>query len=199
VINLPVSWLGIETRLWPKDSDAGGVFSREGVELATAWYSDDPGEHAQITGRPTFDQTKANIVEALRRSIPLFVGMTEVLDGQRIEQAKKLLVGLGVDPSRINVDRTRRLGRASGGAEPDISELCGRCGQGRAAVLADGSMTPCPLAHWMVAGDVRVEPIHELLRSTQESAAAIREAVGDGACVSCGPNDGGPCEPNSRH
>lgn len=46
------------------------AFSIPGVSLATSWYSADRKQHAAITGRDTYRQTKANIIEALRRSVP---------------------------------------------------------------------------------------------------------------------------------
>lgn len=50
------------------------MFSREGVRLACSYYSDDPAQHAAVTGRANSHvRTRANILEALRRSIPLRV------------------------------------------------------------------------------------------------------------------------------
>src|SRR5438874_12611344 len=50
------------------------TFSRLGVSLATSYYSDDPVNHARITGRPSHARTRANIIEAVRRDIPLRAG-----------------------------------------------------------------------------------------------------------------------------
>src|SRR5690606_35962982 len=57
------------------------LFSRPGVSLATSYYSDDPAEHAGITGRPSHLRTKANIAEAIRRGIPLRVGVIDLGGG----------------------------------------------------------------------------------------------------------------------
>jgi len=71
-------------------------FAHRGVKLATSYYSDDAAEHEAITrGRGSHARIKANITEALRRSIPLRVGLVDVQDGQRIEQARAELEALG--------------------------------------------------------------------------------------------------------
>lgn len=64
------------------------IFSLPGVRLATSYYSDDHAQHAAITQRrSSYTRTKANIVEALHRSIPLRVGVIDIHSGQRVEQA----------------------------------------------------------------------------------------------------------------
>jgi MoaA/NifB/PqqE/SkfB family radical SAM enzyme len=51
------------------------AFAQPGVRLATSYYSNNATEHETITkGRNSYTRTKANIIEALRRSIPLRVG-----------------------------------------------------------------------------------------------------------------------------
>jgi hypothetical protein len=53
------------------------IFAQPSVQLATSYYSDDAAEHEGITkGRGSHARTKANITEALRRSIPLRVGLS---------------------------------------------------------------------------------------------------------------------------
>lgn len=82
----------VSARLWD-------TFDRPGVRLACSYYSDDDAEHARITGRRgSHARTTANIAEALRRSIPLRVGVIDVLDGQRNRHC------------RHRVDRARRAG-----------------------------------------------------------------------------------------
>ncbi|WP_244453622.1 radical SAM protein [Streptomyces malaysiensis] len=102
----------------------------EGVRLATSYYSDRAEEHDAITARRgSYECTRANIAEAVRRGIPLRVGMVSVLPGQRVSEACPELKALGV--TAIRTDRMRRLGRASlPGAGADTAELCGRCGYG---------------------------------------------------------------------
>lgn len=81
----------VTPRLWE-------VFERRGVRLATSYYADDATQHERITrGRGSYARTKANITEALRRSIPLRVGVIDVEDGQRVGQATNELTTLGVN------------------------------------------------------------------------------------------------------
>ncbi|MGH3758579.1 radical SAM protein [Actinophytocola sp.] len=63
------------------------AFTRPGVRLATSYYADSATQHAAITKRRgSHARTKSNIVEALRRSIPLRVGMVDVHDDQRVDE-----------------------------------------------------------------------------------------------------------------
>jgi hypothetical protein len=72
------------TNLVHVSADMWEVFQRPGVSLATSWYSDDRNEHDAITGRPTYDRTKANIGEALRRGSRFArASSTKVVDSER--------------------------------------------------------------------------------------------------------------------
>ena len=56
------------------------LFAQPGVHLACSYYSDRAGQHAAITGRAgSYARTRANIGEAVRRSIPLRVGVIRCL------------------------------------------------------------------------------------------------------------------------
>ena len=144
------------------------VFSLPGVSLATSWYSADPKQHAAITGRGTYRQTKGNIAAALLRSIPLRVGIIGgILPGQQTDQARAMLVSLGVQ--NIGFDRERQFGR---GTIADPAQTCGACGQGRAAILPDGTVTPCPMSRWRVAGNVTTSELGTLLGEPLTAAAA---------------------------
>lgn len=58
--------------------------TRPGVRLATSYYADNAAQHEVITKRRgSHARTQRNIIEALRRSIPLRVGIVDVHDGQR--------------------------------------------------------------------------------------------------------------------
>lgn len=138
-----------------------------GVTLATSWYSDDPAEHAAITGRRTWHRTAANIATALRRGIPLRVGVIDgIIPAQRAAQAAAMLADLGV--SDIATDRVRGFGR---GTVADPAQACGQCGRGVAAVLPDGSLTPCPMTRWRVAGNVTATSLATLLGTPLTGAA----------------------------
>src|SRR5580658_3145970 len=120
------------------------LFACPKVSLATSYYSDDPAEHDAITGRPgSHARTLANIGQAVSRGIPVRAGIIEVADGQRTGPARAELEALGV--RRIRTDRVRRLGRAAS-AGPDVSQLCGNCGRGIAAILPSGDVCPCVMA-----------------------------------------------------
>jgi MoaA/NifB/PqqE/SkfB family radical SAM enzyme len=154
------------------------VFSLPGVSLATSWYSADPQQHAAITGRDTYRQTKANIAEALQRSIPLRVAIIDgIIPDQRAEQAKALLETVGARD--IGVDRERAFGR---GTIPDPTQTCGGCGKGRAAILPDGNVTPCPMSRWRVVGNVTTSELGTLLGGPLTAAAGDLAPASPDAC-----------------
>lgn len=167
---------------------------RRGARLATSYYSDDPEQHAVITGRRTHALTLRNIVKALEYKVPLRVGVVHVLEGQRIAQAWRQLEALGV--TRISLDHARPFGRAADGKQPNCSELCGRCGTGRAAIAPDGTVSPCIMSGWLPAGNVRKTSLGTVLGGSVmlghirkiRSVVELREG--------CDPDDrGGSCDP----
>jgi hypothetical protein len=167
------------------------------VSLATSYYSDDPAEHDAITGRPgSHARTLASIRQAIARGIPLRAGIVEVRQGQRITQAHAELEALGV--RRIGTDRLRHLGRATGAVPDDASELCGRCGRGIAAVLPSGDVTPCVMARWLTAGNVRDTTLAAILSGPAMTAATAAVPARSGTCPPdhCGPDtDSDTCPP----
>ncbi|RJL23302.1 radical SAM protein [Bailinhaonella thermotolerans] len=166
------------------------TFDQPGVQLATSYYSLDPAQHAAITRRGTLPRIEANISEAVRRGIPLRVGLIDVLDGQHVEDARDRLARLGV--SNMDVDQVRLLGRASVPTKPaDASQLCGRCGDGRIAILPDGTVTPCPLSPWLVAGSVHEQQLADL--AAEASRIAENEIV-PALPNACRP----PCDPSCK-
>lgn len=177
------------------------VFAQQGVSLATSWYSDDPGEHAVITRRRTHALTKANIAEALRRSIPLRVGIVGVDDGQRITAAEEVLTAIGV--TDISTDRLRQVGRGVRGRTAGAAELCGNCGDGVAAIGPDGSVWPCVFSRWCAGGNVRHEPLSQILGGAKMAATVqgLRATLPRWPCVpsmcdpQCGPNCSPACNP----
>jgi MoaA/NifB/PqqE/SkfB family radical SAM enzyme len=181
------------------------LYSHPKVTLATSFYSDNDTEQDAITGgRRSHARTRANIAEAVRRNIPIRAGIINVLDGQRIAQARAELEALGV--SNIGIDRLRGVGRGAR-TRPDMSQLCGRCGRGKAAISTDGDVWPCVLSRWLPrVGNVKELPLAEIL-----SGLAMRELVStipgprasacrpDGENDECNPDsDGGDCAPAER-
>jgi MoaA/NifB/PqqE/SkfB family radical SAM enzyme len=173
------------------------LFAYPRVSLATSYYSDDPGQHDTITGqRGSHARTRANIAEAVRRGIPLRAGIITVREGQRAAQAHADLEALGV--TRIGSDRLRHLGRAAGAGQPDTSELCGKCGHGIAAILPSGNVTPCVMARWLTAGNVRQTPLADILAgpAMATAIAVIPSRSGKGCRPDCKPaSDSDICEP----
>ncbi|MGH3516658.1 MAG: radical SAM/SPASM domain-containing protein [Haloechinothrix sp.] len=149
------------------------TFAQPGVSLATSYYSDDPEEHAAITGRPSHPRTKANIEEAARRGIPLRAGVIDLGEGQRTEQAHDELVALGVP--KIGYDRLRQVGRGVRDQHESAAQLCGQCGDGVAAVGPDGSVTPCIMARWQRVGSVHDTPLGEIGAALPAARAALTE------------------------
>jgi MoaA/NifB/PqqE/SkfB family radical SAM enzyme len=184
----------VSPRMWE-------VFSRPGVHLATSYYTDDSDEHEGITrGRGSHARTRANIAEAIRRSVPLRAGVIDLANGQRVEQAKVDLAALGV-VGEVRVDHLREVGRGVRVAGPDASQLCGSCGRGVAAIGTDGSVWPCVISRWLPVGNVRQNTLADILTGPamrQTMAMLAQQAVGpaEGACdPRCGPNCGPACLP----
>ncbi|MDS1271796.1 radical SAM protein [Lipingzhangella sp. LS1_29] len=179
------------------------VFDRPGVRLATSWYSDDPQEHAAVTGRPTHARTRANIAEAKRREIPLRVGVIGVLGAQRSDQARQELTTLGVD--EVRYDDLRGVGRgAPDTSPPDTSVLCGRYAHGNLAIAPDGTVWPCVFTRWLSVGNVREQSLDAILGSDRMATVVgqLREEFTHRAvCVpkmcdpQCGPSCSPACEP----
>lgn len=150
------------------------VFSRPGVRLATSYYSTDPNEHAAVTRRPTYERTKANIREAVRRAIPLRVGVVNLWEGQRSDQAVAELRELGV--TEIGTDRLRQVGRGVRTGRAGLDQLCGHCGDGKIAISPSGEVWPCVFSRWMPVGNVRERALVEILSGprTAEVGATLR-------------------------
>lgn len=166
------------------------------VTLATSYYSDDPDEHDRVTGRPgSHARTLAGIQEALRRGIPLKVAIVELWDGQRVRQAHEQMKALGVD--RLGpIDRMRGVGRGSDTITTTTGELCGRCGDGRAAVSTTGDVWMCVMSRWMTpAGNARTTPLADILTGPawQDLLTRVPRRPGETACKP--DSDGNDCAP----
>ena len=145
------------SNLYSITSRAWGLLARDRVTVATSYYSDIAAEHDQITGKTgSHAKTRASIVKALELGIPIQIGIVRIVPGQRADEAKAELIGLGVLESLITVDKVRPVGRANPreGADTPASELCGRCGDGRLAILPDGTVAPCVLGRALRAGNL---------------------------------------------
>lgn len=146
------------------------VFEQPGVRLATSFYSDHVGEHESITqGRGSHARSTANIAEAVRRSIPLRVGLVDVRDGQRVEQARVELAALGVK-DQVQIDRLRQVGRGVRTEQPSAAQLCGHCGRGQVAIAPDGSVWPCVFARWLPVGNVGEDTLADIVTGARMRA-----------------------------
>jgi MoaA/NifB/PqqE/SkfB family radical SAM enzyme len=172
------------------------LFDDPNVTLATSYYSDDPDEHDSITGRRgSHARTLTNIRETLRRGLPLKVAIVELWDGQRARHAWQQMQALGVN--RLGpIDRMRGIGRGAAVVRTDVSELCGQCGNGRAAVASNGDVWMCVMSRFLQpAGNVRTVPLAEILggRAWQHLLTQVprrRDAT------ACNPDsDGNDCAP----
>lgn len=181
------------------------LFSRDGVSLGTSWYAADPVTHAKITGsRASYDRTRENIAEAVRRGIPVRAAVVGILPGQDTTAAADMLRAAGVSDIRIRPQQN--LGRAARRDAPhDLAELCGQCGNDRAAVLPDGTLIPCVIGRWLNCGNVQDTPLADILASPAWKATLAlvpRRRPGslnaDCAPDNCPPaSDGNDCPPAS--
>lgn len=181
----------VPTHLWE-------VLGQDGVKVATSAYSDDESEHDSITRGPkSFTRTMTNIARVVDAQIPLRVGLIEVRDGQRVEQARTYLEGLGVDPDQIGSDHLRQVGRGERTQTADASQLCGWCTSDNLAVLPDGSVTPCVFSSWLAVGNV----LTDSLRTIHESPARRDTDAELDACftkreANCRPSCNPGCNPS---
>ncbi len=172
------------------------LFSTPGVSLATSYYSDDPGQHEEITGRRgSHAKTRANIAEAVRREIPLRVGVIDLGGEQRWRQAVAEWEALGV--TAIGCDRLRQVGRGVRDARPDTDQLCGNCANGVAAISPMGEVWPCVFTRWMPSGNVLERSLAAILddglRESRSQLTARFEVHSqtEAGNLRCSPN----CEP----
>ncbi|MFF7858772.1 radical SAM protein [Streptomyces sp. NPDC007904] len=181
------------------------LLEHPGVRLATTYHSSVAAEHDAVTGRAGSHQaTRANIIEAIRRGIRLKVAVLDGGDHERAERARAEMQALGVH--EVHVSQVRAVGNAAGAAVPSISSLCGRCGDRKAAVLPDGSMSVCEMGRFLTAGSVKEASLASVLAGNRwaEVTASIARRAGAAPCPpdcapnddsSCGPDNSGPCGP----
>jgi MoaA/NifB/PqqE/SkfB family radical SAM enzyme len=145
------------------------LFQKRSVSLATSYYTDDRDEHKLITGgHDTLRQTEANIRRAIELGIPISTGGVDVLEGQRVEEAKKRLVKLGI-PSVGEFDILRGVGRGSCGdkAKVDITQSCGHCTDGKLAIQPNGDVSLCVIMGQLVVGNVLEQSLSEIVNGEE--------------------------------
>lgn len=189
----------ILTNLVHVTADMWTLFEQPGVSLSTSYFSDDPAQHNAITARPSYDRTRTNIAEAVRRRIPLRAGVIDLGDGQRVDPARHELVELGV-PS-IGYDRIRQVGRGQRDRHADATQLCGRCGDGVASIGPDGEVRACVFAGWThPVGDIRDTPLAILAgRLPAVRQELLTAGMPDQVHAPCDPESTGTnCYPHNR-
>ncbi|CAM5657480.1 hypothetical protein SALBM135S_06288 [Streptomyces alboniger] len=169
------------------------AFDRPGVTLATSYYSDMAEQHDHIThGKGSHRRTRAAIIEALDRHIPLRVAIVEINPGQRVAEAEAELQALGV--TRIRTDRVRKIGRAAGAAAPTVDELCGHCFRHRVSIDPDGNVSGCILSRFLDAGNVRERSLYEILHAALWSDITATIPAPRAACPPADSNHCGPAK-----
>lgn len=169
------------------------LFATPGVQLATSYYSDDPQQHGRITGAANSHRlTTANIEQAVRRGIPLRVGLIDIEDGQRADAARALLKQMGV--TEIGYDRLREVGRGQRQQTADTSQLCGQCTNNSVAIAPDGTVWPCVFTRWLPVGNVQDSPLATILTGSVMSSVAEALDAEFAQRMSCEHGDRG-CNP----
>lgn len=175
------------------------LFEHPNVRLATTYHSTVAAEHDAVTGRAgSHRATRANIVEAVRRGIRLKVAVLDAGDHERAERARAEMQALGV--REVHVSQVRAVGNAAGSVLPSTSSLCGRCGDQKAAVLPNGSVSVCELGRFLTAGSVKGVSLASVLASDRwaEVTASIPRRAGAAPCPpDCAPNDDSSCAPDN--
>ncbi len=174
-------------------SECWKLFQRKGFSLATSYYAAQAEAHDAMTERRSHRLTRANIEKAVQLAVPLRVGITTNGSGRHADEALRDLAALGVDKARIRVDRIRPFGRGADGQAPDMAQLCGRCGSGKAAVSPTGEVSPCPMSAWLGVGNVKRAPLADILSGAEmaRANAAIRIEAGKKDKGSGGGSSGG--------
>jgi MoaA/NifB/PqqE/SkfB family radical SAM enzyme len=179
------------TNMLHVSAEQWAAFMLPGVSLATSFYTMNRDVHERITGRPAAHaRTLANITEARRRDIPVRAVLVGIYDDQDTETARAELAALGVNVKKPT-GPARALGRAAQSA-PDAGELCGHCGDGRAAIGPDGTVSPCVMSSSlkMNAGSVRDAPLADIVHG-----ARMRELID--SIPAARRRGSAPCNPDS--
>ncbi|MGW2326682.1 radical SAM protein [Streptomyces sp. NPDC001700] len=182
------------------------AFTTCGVKLATSYYSDTAEDHDAVTNlRGSHRRTRANVEKALSLNIPLRGGIVAVREGQRVQEAARDLIALGI--GTVGGDRTRAFGRGSAGAAPTITDLCGHCAHEKLAITPNGDVWPCVLGRFLTIGNVRETALADIWGGAKMAKVLtdISAVHGEGArsCTPpqflpmCGPCS--PCVPSVGH
>lgn len=168
------------------DAERYAALRAQGVAFAFSLYARDPGVHDAVTGLPgSHARTLAAIERALAGGSQVRVSVLSARPGDEAEAraAAELLHGIGVPPERVALSGTSAVGRGEHRPlhDPGSPAPHGLAAGGKAAVLYDGSVTPCIFARDRRLG--RVGPRGGLTRALAEAGAG---ACGPGVLADLG-------------
>jgi MoaA/NifB/PqqE/SkfB family radical SAM enzyme len=187
-----------------------GCFQRNGVHVATSFYSDDPVVHEGVTQRQgSWQRTVRGIEDVLAAGLPIRVGVIETeRNAGHGPRAIEFLKMLGVH--NIGIDRQRGVGRGQlvrvGAEEERYDELCGECWKGKLCVTSSGDVFPCVFSRATRLGDVRaglpgilrtakLAHFRRKIRALQEQGRAGIPKSFEQPCDPCSPGGCNPCSP----
>lgn len=140
-------------------------FTRNRVALATSVHSANSDEHDRITTRSgSLDRTLSNIQKARSLGLTVRAGAVKVVERQDVLGTRNLLANYGVGSVRI--DSVRKVGRPAATSmdqQSSMTQLCGACTSGVAAISSDGDVLPCVMARDFKSGNVREEHLGDIV------------------------------------
>jgi MoaA/NifB/PqqE/SkfB family radical SAM enzyme len=181
------------------------------INIATSFYSHDPLVHDKICEAPkSFERTTASIRKVIDADMELRVGFIEMESNSgHFEATSAYLKILGV--KNIGYDRAREFGRAEQNKKADITELCGKCGDGNLSIDVNGNVSGCIMSKPWAFGNVNEKSIDDIFTSAERKVFVEQldktpkriEPVGcnptdrdcNPACNPCGPYCGPNCSP----
>jgi len=178
------------------EAKADGL-ARAGVRFAFSFYSANAARHDALTRTPGSQQrTLQAIQRALARKCPVRVGMVDFGDGpEALKSTRQLLIDTGVDPSLINVDTVRLVGR--GQETPSSSDAEGTTARhtgserddaavwpGKLCVSYTGTVYPCIFARGMGLGNVTRQSLMDIVESAR-TARLDPKVTAAGAQLAC--------------
>lgn len=203
VRDLEFSVIEVYTNATLLDDCTISAFQEAGVRVATSFYCHEPTIHERITSRRgSWQRTLSSIDRLQARRIPLRVGVIEMDDNRPyIAETIEFLRSRGV--ANVGVDRARSFGRATTmtSRPSGISELCGKCGNARVCVAANGDVYPCIMSKDFPVGNVFCSTLRRAVES--DALAVFRRSLGAtkkfGMTLSgsaCEPTTGEECRPD---
>jgi MoaA/NifB/PqqE/SkfB family radical SAM enzyme len=185
------------------------AFVVHGVSLAFSVYGSNGEVHDPIAQRRgSFEKTHRAIRWAVEAGLAVRAGVVEMAaNAHDMPGTRRMLEEAGV--REVNVDRLRGLGRGSAErpGEPQLKELCGRCGSGKVCVSSSGEIYPCVFARFAPLGHLREgglaaafagAPLRRFREALIDSygGPAGERAAPDRVHVSCSPEmPAGDCNP----